>query len=158
VNAGWLYKVAHNLAMDRFRKSKREDAAVEQLLRLPIEGFDSPERGVAMRDAFSRMTCEDRTVLYLFAGGRTERARDCRAGRHQPRRGADACAARSRAFSNASMEVHLDRARALPGHAGDARRIVDGGARVAGVRIWRSAPPVGNLAVNTGGRMLFCAL
>jgi len=40
---------------------------VEQLQRLPIEGFDSPERGVAMRDAFSRMTAEDRTVLYLFA-------------------------------------------------------------------------------------------
>jgi RNA polymerase sigma-70 factor, ECF subfamily len=67
VNAGWLYKVAHNLAMDRFRKSKREDVAVEQLQRLPIEGFDSPERGVAMRDAFSRLTAEDRTVLYLFA-------------------------------------------------------------------------------------------
>ena len=67
VNTGWLYTVAHNLAMDRHRHARRQEAAVEQLRRLPLQGFESPERGVAIRDAFSRLAPEDRTVLYLFA-------------------------------------------------------------------------------------------
>lgn len=67
VNAGWLYRVANNLAMDRFRRSKRRNEAVKQLAQLPVEGFPSPERGVAMRDAFARLAPDDRTVLYLFA-------------------------------------------------------------------------------------------
>lgn len=67
VNTGWLYTVAHNLAMDRHRHARRQEVAVEQLRRLPLEGFESPERGVAMRDAFSRLAPDDRTVLYLFA-------------------------------------------------------------------------------------------
>jgi RNA polymerase sigma-70 factor (ECF subfamily) len=67
VNTGWLYTVARNLAMDRFRHAKRQDAAVEQLRRLPMKGFPSPERGVVMRDAFAHLAPDDRTVLYLFA-------------------------------------------------------------------------------------------
>jgi RNA polymerase sigma-70 factor, ECF subfamily len=67
VNVGWLYTVARNLAMDRFRRARRQTAAVEQLQRLPMEGFPSPERGVVMRDAFAQLAPDDRTILYLFA-------------------------------------------------------------------------------------------
>ena len=66
VNAGWLYKVARNRAMDEYRRQRREAPALE---RLALGNADelSLEHGAMMREAFAELEPDDRVVLYLLA-------------------------------------------------------------------------------------------
>lgn len=65
VNASWLYKVARNLAIDEHRRRRRY-AAEGALEQIPAAGAGL-ELGVAMRQAFARLTPDERTLLYLAA-------------------------------------------------------------------------------------------
>ncbi len=67
VNAGWLYTVARNRAMDHFRRSRHRQVDLERAELLPVDGVDAAEEWVAMRDAFAQLPADDRTVLYLAA-------------------------------------------------------------------------------------------
>ena len=65
VTTSWLYKVARNLAIDEQRRRRRR-AGEEALERVaaPGSGLDI---GPAMRQAFARLTPDERTLLYLAA-------------------------------------------------------------------------------------------
>lgn len=67
VNAGWLYTVARNRAMDEFRRRRQEEPALERLRRMTGSESASPEAGAAMREAFAQLPPDDRTILYLSA-------------------------------------------------------------------------------------------
>ncbi|HLJ67064.1 MAG TPA: sigma-70 family RNA polymerase sigma factor [Chloroflexota bacterium] len=66
VNAGWLYRVARNRAIDEHRRRRRQEPA---LARLALTGGHavSPEQGAVMREAFAGLEPDDRVVLYLLA-------------------------------------------------------------------------------------------
>jgi RNA polymerase sigma factor (sigma-70 family) len=67
VNAGWLYRVARNRAMDEFRRRKRVHPDPIVLEQLPSDSTPAPEQNVAMRQAFACLEPDDRAILYLAA-------------------------------------------------------------------------------------------
>ena len=67
VNAGWLYKVARNRAMDEFRRKRRQGPALDTLEAMPASADIGPEGTVAMQQAFAHLPADDRLVLYLVA-------------------------------------------------------------------------------------------
>jgi RNA polymerase sigma-70 factor (ECF subfamily) len=72
VNAGWLYKVARNRAMDEFRRNKRVQPELDTLEQLPVQ--DPTDRVLAVQSVLAHLSAADREVLYLFdvAGFRTD--------------------------------------------------------------------------------------
>lgn len=67
VNAGWLYRVARNRAMDEFRRRRRIHLDPTALEGLPADSTPPPEQNLAMRQAFASLEPDDRAVLYLAA-------------------------------------------------------------------------------------------
>ncbi|MGH2447518.1 MAG: RNA polymerase sigma factor [Chloroflexota bacterium] len=64
VNARRLYKVAHNLAMDEFRHRRKERTDEDALER----GADfDPDKGLEIRQAWDRLSAEERSLLHLVA-------------------------------------------------------------------------------------------
>lgn len=72
VNAGWLYKVARNRAMDEFRRNKRVQSELDTLEQLPVQ--DPTDRVMAVQAVLEHLSAADREVLYLFdvAGFKTD--------------------------------------------------------------------------------------
>lgn len=72
VNAGWLYKVARNRAMDEFRQRRRVQPELEKLEHVPVH--EPTERVMAVRSVLEHLSAADREVLYLFdvAGFKTD--------------------------------------------------------------------------------------
>jgi len=72
VNAGWLYKVARNRAMDEFRQRRRVQPELEKLEQVPV--YEPTERVMAVQSVLERLSAVDREVLYLFdvAGFKTD--------------------------------------------------------------------------------------
>jgi len=64
VNARWLYTVAHNRAMDEFRRRRRE-RIVEREQEIGRE-IDLTQ-GLAIRQAWERLSPQDRSLLHLVA-------------------------------------------------------------------------------------------
>jgi RNA polymerase sigma-70 factor (ECF subfamily) len=72
VNAGWLYKVARNRAMDEFRKKRRVQPDQEELEQIAVHHHT--DRQLAVRQVLDQLSSADREVLYLFdvAGFKTD--------------------------------------------------------------------------------------
>jgi RNA polymerase sigma-70 factor (ECF subfamily) len=65
VNRPWLFKVAHNRAMDELRRRRRIQPEVVPLASPSFDG--SSETKMTVRQAMDRLTPQHRQVLYLFA-------------------------------------------------------------------------------------------
>jgi RNA polymerase sigma-70 factor, ECF subfamily len=65
VNKQWLLKVAHNRAVDEFRRRRRLQPESDDLAAPPFD--TSSETSITVRQAMDGLTRRHREVLYLFA-------------------------------------------------------------------------------------------